>query len=158
MSEVKARFIKFYSLFNYPKVDGQKLGRKTEPVYKAEIKVIDGVAKHLPKKVGEVNIQEKIQEQAKGTTVYEILDRVANGNFDLLDEHDTINADISTLPKDVLEAQEMFSDAKEKFDNVDPGIKATFGQDVGTFLNNFSFDKLDAYIKARIQKEKGEQK
>lgn len=156
MAEVKS--IKFYSLFNYPKVAGQDLSRETEPVYKAEIKVIDGVAKHLPKKVGEVNIKQKIQEYAKGTTVYEILDRVANGNFDLLDEHDTINGDISNLPKDVLEAQEMFNNAKEKFDNVAPDIKATFGQDVGTFLNNFSFDKLDAYIKARIQQEKGEEK
>lgn len=66
-------------------------------------------------KVGEKDVYAMIQEDLEGTKIENILHAVAMGDLSALQQRDTIYADATTMPKTLMEAQNLVIKLQDEF-------------------------------------------
>ena len=141
----------FITFLNYPKSKKANYSNKFEVVKKIKESNDDGVRKITIIEADHVNIYDKIQENTKGTSVYEILDRYINGDVEVLQSHQTVYGDLTQVPKDILEAQNLQDKSIADFSSLPEDLRAQYGNNPERFMNEFDFDKLNDYINSKIQ-------
>ena len=65
--------------------------------------------------VGKTNIYEKIQQDLEGTRIENILHALAMGDLTALQQRQATYADITSMPKNLMEAQNMVLKMKQEF-------------------------------------------
>lgn len=108
--------------------------------------------KTVLKLVEEKNIYDEIQAAAVGCSVYDIIARVEAGMQDLDMSTNWQGADVSNVPKDVLEAQQVAKAAINTASNLVG--EGTPYKDVNELLNDVANKAIENYINSQVQKSK----
>lgn len=124
--------IKFFSQTEVPERKLTPSGTKFLNVYQEEI-AKDGT-KHLVK-TGQTNIYDKIQSSLEETKVENILKAVAMGDLSMLQAQKPTYIDATTLPKTLMEAQNIVLKAKQEFENLPIKIKNLFDNNAELYVS-----------------------
>lgn len=112
-------------------------GDGIEPVYAYEINKYG--QKELVQ-VGETNLYEKIQESLEETKIENILRRVVAGDTTVL-RPDGIYADISTAPKNLIEARQQIQKLENLWNDLPIDTKREYDMSIENFVNESGSDK-----------------
>lgn len=131
-----------YSRFNRPKVMVSYRGDGTAPVYEERVSH-SGVLTLV--RIGKRDLVEFINASLDSTNVYKILDRFNAGDYSVLQKRKGFYADVSTMPKSLVEVHNFMRILKSDFEKLDPKIKEKFGNSPEKFIDsveNGDFIKL----------------
>lgn len=103
------------------------------PVYEERIGR-DGVLGLI--KTGEHNINEFVQASLSGTLVYNILDKYQLGDTSVLEKVKGFYADVTSVPKSLIETHNLMKSIESNFDSLPSEIKSKFGNSVETFVSS----------------------
>lgn len=102
-------------------------------------------------KVGEKNIYEMIQADLEGTKIENILHAMAMGDLSALQQREAVYYDATTMPKTLMEAQNMIVKAKEDFEAMPMEVKNLFSNNPDKYLAEMGteefFKKMAPYNK-----------
>lgn len=123
------------------------------------IETIDKNGKTILKKTGDRNIKEEIQEAAKGTDIYAIIDKyLATGDETLLNMRKGFFGDFTKIPNNPVDIHNMIVQAENVFNQLDKDIRAEFENDAGVFkqsiLDETFIDRIAPYIGEKTKAEK----
>ena len=123
------------------------------------IETIDKNGKTILKKTGDRNIREEIQEAAKGTDIYSIIDKyLETGDESLLNKRKGFFGDFTNIPQNPVDIHNMIVQAESVFEQLDKDVRAEFENDVGVFkqsiLDKTFEDRIAPYIGAKTKAEK----
>lgn len=131
-----------YSRFNRPKTEFSPSSSGFAPVYEERI---DSDGKKILVKTGEHNLNDFIQASLDSTLVYNILDRFQKGDVSVLEKVKSFYADVTTVPKTILETHNFMKSISKSFDILPADLKAKFDNSVDVFvskLENGEFNKI----------------
>lgn len=123
--------MEFYSFYNRPKRKRELFNNTKQKVYKATYDN-KGIRKLVVDK--EVDIYEKIQEDAKDTGLTNIFSKYGLSIYDQLSKHEEKLVDLTNLPTNLMEAMNVIDDAKYAFDRQSKEIKQKFNNDFKQFI------------------------
>lgn len=145
-----------YSCITKPKRKCTPSGKPTINLYQEEIH--DGI-KTL-KKVGEHNVYEEIQLDAESVKIENILHAVAMGDYSMLKQREATYIDATTMPKTLLEAQNLIIRAKDEFYKMPIEVRRLFDNSPDAYVSEMGtkefFEKMAPFNEkvAAIEKEK----
>lgn len=103
-------------------------------------------------KTGERNIYEYIQAGRDTCDMAIIIERIKNGETNLLNVNPGKYGDITEIATNFNEAYQQASAVQSKFDSLDPEIKAVFGNNYETFVESVLNNTIDSLL-AKGKKE-----
>ena len=105
-------------------------------VYQEEI--IDGKKELV--KTGETNVYERIQEDLEGTKIENILHAAMMGDLSVLNQRETIYADATTMPKNLMEAQNLVVKMKYEFEQMPLEVRKQFDYSAEKYVDEMGTD------------------
>lgn len=128
---------KIYSRFDRPVAVAQTFTEfeKTYDLVTDPVKGIDEV-----KQVGETNIYNKIQEAAFGLEIQQIVEKYANGEIKPGEIDPANYADISGMPKSMLEAHMRVNALRSNFEKMDLQFRQKYDFDFGKYIATLNAD------------------
>ena len=145
-----------YSQLEKPEHRFTPKGTRYINTYQEEIK--DGRLTLI--KTGETNVYEKIQADAESCKIENILHAVAMGDLNALRQREVTYGDATTMPKTLMEAQNLVIKMKDEFYKMPLEIRKEFGNSPDRYVEEMGtkefFDKMAPYNEkiAAIEKEK----
>ena len=139
---------RFYSETNRPARVIQPATRTTEPEYKETIDTKTG--KKVLKKIGEIDVYEKIQTATEGTSLKELINRYNIDPSESAVKLETETGEIldyTNQPRNLMEALEITNQAKNLFENSSKEIKQKFNNNFTEFLAAANNGKLETALK-----------
>lgn len=124
--------VKYYSQTEFPERKITPAGSKFLNVYQEEISK-DGTKQLI--KTGQTNIYDKIQASLEETKVENILKAVAMGDLSMLQAQKPTYIDATTLPKTLMEAQNIVLKAKHEFESLPIKIKNLFDNNAELYVS-----------------------
>lgn len=123
------------------------------------IETIDKKGKTILKEAGKRNVREEIQEAAKGTDIYAIIDKyLETGDETLLNKRKGLFGDFTKIPSNPVDIHNMIVQAESVFDQLDRDVRAEFENDAGVFkqsiMNGDFEDRIAPYIGAKTKAQK----
>lgn len=85
--------------------------------------------------VGNTNIYDKIQEGREDTEIANIMKRLALGDLSVLRQQQPQYIDSTTLPKTLMEANNIVIKAKQEFEKMPKEVKEKFDNDCELYVN-----------------------
>lgn len=152
----------YYTQDKRPKTIPSNAGDEFLDVFQEEIDKNTGMKSLVL--VGKTNVYEKIQQDVESTKIENILAAMANGDFSMLRKQEPLYVDATTMPKTLMEAQNIVVRAKSEFEKLPADVKREFDfsaekyvSEMGTksFLEKMApfNDKLKAIKEAGSAKE-----
>lgn len=111
-------------------------------------------------KSGEHNVYEEIQVDAESCKIENILHAVAMGDLNALKQREVTYGDATTMPKTLMEAQNLVIKMKDEFYKMPMEIRKEFGNSPDRYVEEMGtkefFEKMSPYNEkiAAIEKEK----
>lgn len=130
----------FYTRENHPKNKGQDLHIEYEPDYLEVIRK-DGT-KEL-EEVGQTNIYEQIQSYAEQCKIENILHAAAMGDLSAFNQRETTYADATTLPKSLMEAQNLVLRMKQEFETMPLEVREIFNNSPEMYVNMMGTEEFN---------------
>ena len=115
---------KVYTQFDLPKCIPVPSGSKFRPEFQEQINKKTGLTEIV--KVGETNIYEMIQADLESTKIENILHQVAMGDLAALNQREGTYFDATTMPKTLMEAQNLVIRMKDEFLKMPNEVKELF--------------------------------
>lgn len=159
-----------YDQLHKPTREATPEGTKYLNVYQEEINKKTG-SKELVK-TGETNIYEMIQQDAEACKIENILHAVAMGDLSALKQREATYCDATTMPKSLMEAQNLVLRMRDEFYKMPLEVRKEFGNDPDRYVSLMGTDefkdimspyndkiaaiakeKSDAVYRAKIEKE-----
>lgn len=138
--------MEFFSYLNRPKRIPTPSGDQFLEVYQEEI---DKDGKKVLVMVGKTNIYDKIQESREDTKISNILMHLANGDLSVLRQQKPQYIDSTTLPKNLMEANNIVLKAKQEFEKMPKEVREKFDYNVDVYVNTMGtkewLDKMSPY-------------
>ena len=152
--------MEFFTYLNRPKRKPTPAGDKFLELFQEEI-TKDG-RKELVN-IGSTNIYDKIQEGREDTEIQNILQHLALGDLSVLRQQKPQYIDSTTLPKTLMEANNIVIKAKQEFEKMPKEVKEKFDNDAELYVNTMGskewLDKMSPYNdQIREIKEAGSKK
>ena len=152
--------MKFYSYLDRPTRKPTPSGDVYLEVFQEEI-TKDGKKELVM--VGKTNIYDKIQEGREDTEIQNILMHLANGDLSVLRQQQPQYIDSTTLPKSLMEANNIVIKAKQEFEKMPKEVREKFDYDPELYINTMGtkewLDKMSPYNdQIREIKEAGSKK
>lgn len=152
--------MEFFTYLNRPKRKSTPAGDKFLELFQEEI-TKDG-RKELVN-IGSTNIYDKIQEGREDTEIQNILQHLALGDLSVLRQQKPQYIDSTTLPKSLMEANNIVIKAKQEFEKMPKEVKEKFDNDAELYVNTMGskewLDKMSPYNdQIREIKEAGSKK
>lgn len=122
-----------YSKFNVPEKVKTESGTRYLNTYQEEIDKETG-KKHLVKS-GETNIYAMIQEDLEASKIENILQRVAMGDINALNQRETLYVDSTNMPKTLMEAQNIVLKAKQEFEKMPLEVRKEFDNSAEKYIS-----------------------
>lgn len=145
-----------YSLLNKPDHKFTPSGTPYINTYQEEIK--DG--RMTLTKTGQTNVYERIQADLESCKIENILHAVAMGDLNALNQREATYCDATTMPKNLMEAQNLVLRMKDEFYKMPMEVRKEFGNSPDTYVEEMGtkefFEKMAPYNEkiAAISKEK----
>lgn len=151
---------KVYTIFDLPEKKATPPGDEFLEVFQEEI---DKDGNHNLVCTGKTNIYQKIQEEAPSTLIENILAACAMGDYSRIREQEPVYIDATTLPKNLMECENIVLKAKQQFENYPSDIKELFNNNPDKYLSEMGteefFKKMTPYSeKIRQIEEAGSMK
>lgn len=143
-----------YSRFNRPASVPETFGSGLEPVF--EERIVDGIKKLI--KVNDNPINEYVQKSLPDTLIYNIIAKYEKGNLDVLDRAHGAFIDVTGMPTNLAEAQNLLIKANKFFDSLPVDVKASFSNSSTKFADVFLSGKLKDYLPEKYFNDKSEVK
>ena len=146
-----------YSILNPPKNIPCESGSKYLNKYQEEI---NEKGKLVLVKIGETNVDEIIQSHAEEVKIENILHQVAMGDLSALQQREATYVDTTTMPKNLMEAQNLVIRLKDEFYNMPLEVRKEFGNDPEIYVSEMGTEtfkeKMSPYNEkiAKIAAEK----
>lgn len=140
LSERK-KMIKVYTHFNRPKTIPVPEGSEWQPVYQEQINEKTGKKEIV--KIGETNIYEKIQADLESTKIENILHQVAMGDLAALNQREGTYFDATTMPKNLMEAQNLVIRMKDEFNKMPTEVKELFHNSAEEYVFEMGTDNFN---------------
>lgn len=137
--------IEFRSRTNLPKCKGSPTGEKEIQNFRSKIDKETGKIEIVPD--GKINIYDKIQAAAEGTTIKEIINRFQQGDLEALNQAAKQYADTTGLPKTLAEAHQRIIDAEAMFMKLPPEIREKFNHSPIEFVAPANEEKVKQVLK-----------
>lgn len=135
--------MKFYSQYDPPKAEPTPSGDKFLSVFQEEI-TKDGKRELVS--IGKTNVWDKIQEGKEKTEIQNVLAAVAMGDLSLLKSQEPLYIDATTLPKNLMEANNIVLKAKQEFEKMPKEVREKFNFSADEYVNEMGskefFDKM----------------
>ena len=145
----------------------QDLSREEEDVYleispyavdKESGEVLNNTSKPVIKKVGTINVYNKIQSYKEDCDIYSILARVSKGEEGLLTQNVGSFGDFVDIPDNVHDLVRYIDNAKKEFQKLnpssqksllsnDPDIQSIIRSEVASVLNSMKIKQADNQVK-----------
>lgn len=122
-----------YDQLRTPKHEFTPHGSRYLNVYQEEINKKTG-SKELVK-TGETNIYEMIQQDAEACKIENILKAVAMGDLSALKQREATYVDATTMPKNLMEAQNLVIRMKDEFYKMPVEVRKEFGNDPDRYVS-----------------------
>lgn len=123
---------KIYTQFDRPKTIPTPAGDQYLEVFQEEI-TKEGKKELVC--VGKTNIHDKIQEGKEDTEIKNILQHLALGDLSVLRQQQPQYIDATTLPKTLMEANNIVLKAKQEFEKMPKEVKEKFDFDAELYVN-----------------------
>lgn len=124
--------MKFFSQVDLPKRFPTPAGDEFLEVYQEEI-AKDG--NKVIVQVGSTNIYDKIQEGREDTEIANILQHIALGDLSVLRQQQPQYIDSTTLPKSLMEANNIVIKAKQEFEKMPKEVREKFDYNAEIYVN-----------------------
>lgn len=95
---------------------------------------IDAYGRKVLIKTGETNLYEKIQMSLEETKIENILARAMAGDTSMLNPNGGIYADVSNMPKNLIEARQAMQNLENTWNGLPMSIKNKYDNDLDTFI------------------------
>ena len=140
--------MEFYSMSNRPQTIPMPKTSIFEPEYMEEIDPKTG--KSVLKKIGEVNVYERVQASKDSCSIDLILDKYKN----VVDDKTIFNirkdfADFSDMPDNPIDAHNLLIRAARGFDNAPEELRKEFNNSFGEYLAAAQNGKLASYLSSK---------
>lgn len=137
----------FYSQINRPKTRPNKVGSHYIPEYQERINEETGEYEVV--EIGKINIYAQIQIGAEETKIQNILKQVAMGDYSVLQQREATYIDATTMPKTLMEAQNLIIKAKAEFEKFPMEVKNLFDNNCDKYIAEMGtkefFEKMTPY-------------
>lgn len=138
-----------YSKFKVPEKRKTENGTRYLNTYQEEIDKETG-KKHLVKS-GETYIYGIIQEDLEASKIENILQRVAMGDLNALNQRETLYVDATNMPKNLMEAQNIVLKAKQEFEKLPLEVRKEFDMSAEKYISEMGtkefMEKMSPYNK-----------
>lgn len=108
-------------------------GEKIVPTYSLVIDKDTG--KEELKETGKTNLYDYIQSSLEETLIYNIIERYNSGDVDALNKIQGFYGDVTTMPKNLAEAQQIMINAQKVFNDLPVDVRAKYNHSVSEFLS-----------------------
>ena len=140
--------IKVYTQFDRPKTESTPEGTRYLNVYQERI----GKDGQLTlEKTGETCVYDMIQSHLEETKIENILHAVAMGDLNALNQREIFYADTTTMPKTLMELQNIVVKAKEEFETFPLEVRELFNNSCEQYVSEMGtesfLEKLAPYNK-----------
>lgn len=148
---------KVYTHFETPKIIPTNPGDEFLDVFQEEI-LKDGTKGLV--KTGKKNVYDMIQEDLESTKIENILKAVAAGDLSVLRSQEPVYIDATTMPKTLMEAQNIVIKAKGEFDKMPDEVRKIFDYNAELYVSEMGtkewLEKMEPYNnKIKAIKEAG---
>ncbi len=144
--------MEFYSYSNKHPRSPYPESHKIVPTY--SIKIDKQTGKKELKESGKTDIYEKIQENKEGTYIYDILEKYMAGDESVLNKSLARYGDVTELPTNLAEAQQLIIDAENTFKSLPIEIRKEFNHSPTEFMAGIENGKLEQILIEKGLKEK----
>lgn len=128
----------------------QDLSRRVEPVWRKETDPKTGKTRFV--KIGENDVQDKINVASVGVTLPEILQRVAHGDqVNIPKAQPSQFVDTTKVPSSVVEARKAQASAVESFNKLPAGLRQKFGNSPSRFVSEMTDSILKAFVAGSVK-------
>lgn len=147
-----------YDLFHTPKTIPTEAGTEYLGTYQEHINKKTG--KLELEKTGETNVYDIIQTHAEEVKIENILHAVAMGDLSALQQREATYCDATTMPKNLMEAQNLVIRLKDEFYKMPVEVRKEFGNDPEVYVSEMGTEefkkKMSPYNEkiAKIAEEK----
>lgn len=101
--------------------------------------------------VGKTNVYDKIQEDVESTKIENVLAAVAMGDLSVLRTQEPTYIDATSLPKNLMQAQNIVLKAKQEFEKMPSEVRELFNNNPDTYIAEMGtekyFEKMAPYNK-----------
>ena len=122
-----------YDLLNKPKRNNTPEGTRYLNTYQEEINKKTGSLQLV--RVGQTDIYERIQQDVPQTEIQNILHAVAMGDMAALKQREATYCDATTMPKSLMEAQNLAIRMKDEFYKMPIEVRKEFGNDPERYVS-----------------------
>lgn len=109
-------------------------------------------------KIGKKNIYDMIQQDLESTKIENILAAVAMGDLNVLRQQEPVYIDATTMPKTLMESQNIVLKAKQEFEKMPIEVKKLFDNSPEKYVSQMGtpefFEKMSPYNKKIAEIEK----
>ena len=144
--------MEFYSYSNKHPRSPYPESHKIVPTY--SLKIDKQTGKKELKESGKTDIYEKIQENKEGTYIYDILEKYMGGDESVLSKNVARYEDVTELPTNLAEAQQLIIDAENTFKSLPLEIRKEFNHSPTEFMAGIENGKLEQILIKKGLKEK----
>lgn len=142
----------FFSRMNRPATIAQDVSHTCEVFEDTEI-IEDGKTVVVPK--GKVNLYEKVQADKQSCNIYNILNRYARGDVDVVAQRVGQFIDTVGMPTSIVEAHKKLSAMRKGFESMPAEFKEKFDNSFDTFVEKGATLSPDA-LSAMVNPKKAE--
>lgn len=127
--------MKFRTAFERGETTYTERGSEILPTYEYRIDKKTGKRKTV--QVGETNIYEKIQASLESTKLENIVKRCTNGDLSVLSVRDGSYIDITEIPTNMMDLQNLILKTKQEFDKLPAEIRAKFDYSAEKYVSDY---------------------
>lgn len=129
----------FYTAYNKPPAEATPAGNQYINTYQ---EIIDKKGKMRLEKTGQTNVYELIQQDAENCKIENILKRVAMGDLEALNQREATYVDATTLPKSLMEAQNLTIRLKDEFYKMPLEVRKEFNNSPEQYVSLMGTDEF----------------
>lgn len=144
--------MKFRTAFERGETTYSELGSPTAPIY--EYRIDKKTGKRSTVKVGETNIYEKIQASLESSKLENIIARCTNGDLSILADSSGSYIDITEIPMNMIDLQNIILKTKAEFDKLPADIKAKFDNSAEKYVSEYGSETWAKNLGYKKQVEK----
>lgn len=148
--------MKYYTQIETPERKATPSGDKYLAIFQEEINKETGKKTLIC--IGQKNIYDMIQADLESTKIENILAAVAMGDLSVLKQQEPIYIDATTMPKNLMESQNIVLKAKQEFEKMPIEVKELFDNSAEKYVSEMGtknfFEKMSPYNKKIAEIEK----
>lgn len=135
----KGEIVNFKTAWDRGETTITPAGDPIAPVY--DYRIDKKTGRKILEKVGETNLYEKIQASLESSKLENIIKRATQGDLSVLEQMNGQYIDISELPTNLIDMQNMIYKAKGEFEKLDAETRSKFENSVEKYISLYGSEE-----------------